>query len=201
MVADLHMLDWASESLDSQKFQEEVVQWLRTDLQIGDDELGQDLIEVARLFLVMGWLERRLFAQHLGEHGLTIPQFFSLVTIHHCKEGCTMGTLAERTHQCSATMTGIVDRLLKMALVERKRAENDRRLVLVRLTEKGERILIESVRGRLDGLKRFLAGFDTPSRRQFIQAIKKSIEVMEDQLRESEVEPAPEQAEVVSCCG
>ena len=201
MVVDPDMLEWADDTLHSQKFHEDVLQWLRVDLMIGDDELGQDLIEVANLFLTMGWLERRLFTQHLAGHGLTIPQFFSLVTIRHYRDGCTMGMLAERMHQCSATMTGIVDRLLKMALVERKRAENDRRLVLVRLTEKGERILIESVRGRLDGLKRFLAGFDTPSRRQFIQAIKKSIEVMEAQLRESEVEPAPEQAEVVSCCG
>ena len=203
MVADLHMLDWADEALDSKRFQEDIVRWLRTDLKVGDDELGQDIVEIAHLFLAIGWLERRLFAQQLAEYGLTVPQFFSLVTIRHCRQGCTMGMLAEKTHQCSATMTGIVDRLTKMALVERKRAEKDRRLVLVRLTERGDRILNESVRGRLEGLRQFLAEFNTENRQQFIRAIKRMIEVMESQLNDSDAdsvaEPVFVRPEAVSC--
>ena len=125
-----------------------------------------------------------MFSHRLAKHDLTVPQFFALLTILQNEEGCTMGMLAEHTHQCSATMTGIVDRLIKMDLVERGRAETDRRIVLVHLTEKGKRIFQEALCSRLDGLKKFLLEFDDNSRQQFITAIRTLISLMQTELGE-----------------
>jgi DNA-binding MarR family transcriptional regulator len=93
-----------------------------------------------------------------------------------------MGVLAERTHQCSATLTGIIDRLIKMGLVERQRDESDRRLVLVRITEHGRRLVHESLLARFEALKRYLMQFDDENRQQLIQLLRKSLAMMKTEL-------------------
>ena len=184
MASDRCMLDWVNEAFGPKCFQGELPEWLHEDVQISDDALRRNVLEVADLLVVLGWLERRMFSHRLAKHDLTIPQFFALLTILQNEEGCTMGMLAEHTHQCSATMTGIVDRLIKMDLVERGRAETDRRIVLVHLTEKGKRIFQEALCSRLDGLKKFLLEFDDNSRQQFITAIRTLISLMQTELGE-----------------
>jgi DNA-binding MarR family transcriptional regulator len=182
MTSDLCALDWIDEIVGVEGHKEKMLEWLRQTFQDEDDTLNQEAIEVAHLFAVVGWMERRLFSQQLAVHDLTIPQFFTLLAIHHRGEGCTMGELAEITHQCSPTMTGIIDRLLKMRLVERNRAENDRRLVLVQITESGKHVLQEALRTRFDSLKTYLLQFDDTRREQFIQLLRSSLALMRAEL-------------------
>ena len=89
------------------------------------------------LMIKMAWDEYRRFSQTLSTHHLTFPQFHTLITIKKNEVKCTMGLLADKTKQVSATMTGIIDRLVEQGLVERWRHPEDRRKVLVRLTEAG----------------------------------------------------------------
>lgn len=51
-----------------------------------------------------------------------------------------MGTLAQRIHSSMPSMTGVVDRLEREGIVVRDRQTDDRRIILVRLTPKGEAI-------------------------------------------------------------
>lgn len=160
------------------------------DQEVGDKgALGRDVTEVAQLLMLLGWLQRRQFAQSLAGCGLTIPQFYTLVTIHRCEKGCTMGMLAEETHQCSATMTGIIDRLLKMGLVERTRDESDRRLVMVCLTADGQALLRNTLNERLNGLREVLAQFEELGRQHIIEALKISVSLIQKQLAEEVVAP------------
>ena len=150
----------------------------------GDLEL--DVSELAHQIMMLGWLERRHFAQELSSYSLTVPQFFTLVTIHRFEKGCTMGMLADETHQCSATMTGIIDRLLKVKLVERARDESDRRLVLVKLTEAGRAILQRALDERLARLRAVMQQLDPERRRNAIQAFKMYVSLTEEDLRAEE---------------
>ena len=160
------------------------------DQEVGDkDALSHDVAEAAQLLMLLGWVQRRQFAQSLASCGLTIPQFYTLVTIHHGEKGCTMGVLAEETHQCSATMTGIIDRLLKMGLVERARDESDRRLVMVRLTKDGQALLRSALNERLQGLREVLTQFEEGGRRHIIEALKVSVSLIQKQLVEEVVAP------------
>jgi DNA-binding MarR family transcriptional regulator len=88
-------------------------------------------------FIALMWISKRQFAQRLQAFGLTIPQFMTLATLSAHKEACTMGDLINVTFQDAPTMTGVIDRLLKMRLVERTRSETDRRVVLVQATPTG----------------------------------------------------------------
>jgi DNA-binding MarR family transcriptional regulator len=74
---------------------------------------------------------------------LTGPQLILLREID--KIGDTpIGILAQHINLSNATMTGIVDRLEKRQLVERVRNANDRRQVIVRVTDRGKAMVSES---------------------------------------------------------
>jgi len=81
--------------------------------------LEQDVETLQQLILRISWAEQRRFAQQLSNYGLTVPQFFALVAIWRHGQECPIGQLANATMQCSATMTGIIDRLAERGLVER----------------------------------------------------------------------------------
>ncbi len=85
---------------------------------------------------------RRRFARHLARHGLTPPQFITLCSLAQSAEKSSrMGPLAAAAFQSAASMTGIVDRLMERGLVRREQDPQDRRSVVVVLTEEGERVL------------------------------------------------------------
>ena len=88
-------------------------------------------------FVTLMWVATRGFSQWLQNFGLTPPQFFALSSLVCHKEPCTMRDLTDVTFQDPPTMTGIIDRLVKMKLVKRTRSEIDRRVVLVEPTPAG----------------------------------------------------------------
>ena len=63
-----------------------------------------------------------------------------------------MGTLAESLDVSQASTTGIVDRMEQRGLVERRRDDEDRRVVRVALTEDGTRLLAGVAAGRRERL-------------------------------------------------
>ncbi len=71
---------------------------------------------------------------------ITQTQFLMLVAIRsygHCK----MSILAKSIHVRMPTASGIVNRLVKSGLVERRSEPEDRRRVVVALTPKGEKLI------------------------------------------------------------
>ena len=82
-------------------------------------------------------VSKRWFVQRLQAHRLTLPQFISLSALAAHKHPCTMSDITNATFQDPPTTTGVVDRLVKMKLVERTRSETDRRVVLVLATQAG----------------------------------------------------------------
>jgi DNA-binding MarR family transcriptional regulator len=110
-----------------------------------------DLVEqVEHAIAQIGWLGQRQFTHLLAEDrfDLTIPQFHTLLHLNYCPAMCKMSDLARATHQSAASLTGIVDRLLEKHLVARVRSEDDRRQVVVTVTESGRHLLAEIKRAR-----------------------------------------------------
>ncbi len=85
----------------------------------------------------LAWLITRQLAQQLRDFELTLPQFVVLATLASQPQPCPMGQLAQLTRQTPATLTGIIDRLLKTGLVQRAGNSADRRAVLVAATPAG----------------------------------------------------------------
>ncbi|BCG61456.1 MULTISPECIES: MarR family winged helix-turn-helix transcriptional regulator [Paenibacillus] len=90
------------------------------------------------------------------ELGLTFPQFALLNMI--AREGrARVVTLAERMEVKSSAITVMLDRMDAIGLVNREQDENDRRAVVVTLTEKGEIMCAEGQRRSLVLLEEYLS--------------------------------------------
>lgn len=72
----------------------------------------------------------------LNKGNVSFPQFF-LLTYLSSEEYLTMSDIAKKMGHSTAAATGLVDRLEKLAYVERVHAAEDRRKIMVRITSKG----------------------------------------------------------------
>lgn len=81
-------------------------------------------------------------ARKVEAEGLSLGAFNVLMILSRCEEkGCPMHELGELLLVSRANITGVVDFLARKGLVERAEDERDRRVRLVRLTDKGEKFL------------------------------------------------------------
>lgn len=85
-------------------------------------------------------LQNRL-GRFFREYGLTSSQYNVLRIVRG--EGKPMPSLeiAERMIQVVPAMTGLIDRLEKQGFVERRRCEDDRRVVYIEITQKAKKLL------------------------------------------------------------
>lgn len=82
---------------------------------------------------------RRLTKEQAARHGLTGPQL-SVAKILEDLGDLSLSELSEKINAQNSTVTGIVDRMEREGLVERKRSSDDRRVVHIRLTRKGHEL-------------------------------------------------------------
>ncbi len=101
------------------------------------------------LALQLWWRVRKRLADDLEPFRLTVAQYVPLVFLATARGEVGMGTLAQASLQDAATMTAIVDGLVRRNWVVRRRSALDRRRVAVRLTPRG-RALLRAVPRRLD---------------------------------------------------
>src|SRR6516225_4760116 len=90
------------------------------------------------------------------ERQLPRSEMLALVLLQRHGER-TMSELAEVLGDPLSTASGIGERLARRGLVHRHRKPEDRRVVVVRLTRKGE-TAAGKLRGQIDGLLRRVAG-------------------------------------------
>src|SRR3712207_1340333 len=74
-------------------------------------------------------------AAELKPFGLSIPQFDLLSTLTE-REGLTQQELAQRLYVTKGNVSGLIDRLVRSGLVERRAIEGDRRSHALYLTDK-----------------------------------------------------------------
>ncbi len=72
--------------------------------------------------------------------GLTGPQLVILQEISNLGE-VTAGEVARAVSLSQATLTGILERMEKRGLLSRQRSEQDKRRVMVRITDRGVKVL------------------------------------------------------------
>jgi DNA-binding MarR family transcriptional regulator len=100
-------------------------------------ELAEILTQIQRSFLVD-------LSTQVSQGNISIPQY-TLLSFLNNTSGITMSNLADLMEHTSPATTGLVDRLVTAGLVARYGNEQDRRQVLVKITEKG-RELVERIK-------------------------------------------------------
>ena len=110
--------------------------------------------------------------EFVSQYGITPPQFVALQWLEELGD-ITIGELSNRLYLAFSTTTDLVDRMEKNELVKRMRDENDRRVVVIHLLEKGERIIQEVIEKRQGYLHEILVGFDVRETEQFSSYLQK----------------------------
>lgn len=136
--------------------------------------------DLRRVFQVVNEHSKRA----MKETGLTGPQLWAIkVVAGHGP--IRVSDLARRLYLHSATVVGIIDRLEAQGLVRRTRSEEDRRVVMVDLTEEG-RELVERAPEVAQGL--LVAGLERISRDN-LETISEGLRLMVELLGAQNLPP------------
>ncbi len=133
--------------------------------------MDERLLAQAREFVVVVRKARigftRILADVLKPLDLNIAQYTALAVLRE-KGEITMGALSDGLGITMGAVTNIVDRLVDKELALRDRATDDRRVVRVKLTAKGEQVLDEAVGIGAVRVAGFLAEMGEEERKTFI---------------------------------
>ena len=94
--------------------------------------------------LILDNLKRIIFPEEWLKIDLTFSkqEIFTLMLVER-KGEIIMSQIAEYVNVPMSTATGIVDRLVKNGYLERNRSDSDRRIVLIKLTDKAKTVVNE----------------------------------------------------------
>ncbi|TDD63840.1 MarR family winged helix-turn-helix transcriptional regulator [Actinomadura rubrisoli] len=95
---------------------------------------------VGRLFAVASRLSGPVVWRIIERHGVSPAGFFTLRLLLF-EDGLRAGEIAKRLLIAPATVTSVVDTLERNGLVERRRSDEDRRAVLVHVTDAGRGLI------------------------------------------------------------
>ncbi|NQV04068.1 MAG: MarR family transcriptional regulator [Candidatus Omnitrophica bacterium] len=113
----------------------------------------------------------------LAKSNISTAQMIMLVSIHDHGQ-CKLKTLAKERGISPPTATGLIDRLLRAGYVKRGSDPEDRRVVMVSLTKKGENAVqdfLSTVRKRW---KNILIHLTSKEQHQYLNIVKKIVSVL-----------------------
>jgi len=121
----------------------------------------------------------RVVESHLAQHDITQGRFGVLMALWgNCqRSGCQMpltpAELAERTGVTRATITGLVDTLERADLVSRTPHPEDRRMMSVGLTKRGEKLLARIMPEHFRRMAWLMEPLSEKERRAFVRLLTK----------------------------
>lgn len=123
-----------------------------------DTESRPEIDVIVETMLYLYTESRRITKGLASQFGLTGPQL-TVVKLLETFENLSLSSLSERIRAQNSTVTGIIDRMEREGLVRRDRSTTDRRVVHIRLSEKGQKLAgqiqvepMELFRGALQSL-------------------------------------------------
>jgi DNA-binding MarR family transcriptional regulator len=110
----------------------------------------------------------------LADHSISQGRFTVLMLLHRCcEEPSTPAELAERAGVTRATMTGLIDTLERDSLVSRHASADDRRTILVRLTEAGRALIERMLPDYFRCVAEIMQPLNEAERKQFVALLQK----------------------------
>ena len=125
-------------------------------------------VKLARASTTFG----RLAGKDIEQHGLTQPQFGVLEMLGHLGP-LTTGDIVKRMLVTGGCVTVILDNLEKEGLVERIRSSEDRRVVTVKVTSKGETTFTSIFRKHADRVAQLASVLSEEEQIQLSTLLKK----------------------------
>lgn len=141
---------------------------------------NEQFAEIEFLLREISVIVKRKGREILDQFPVTPPQFAALLLLE--KEGdLTIGELSQKMYLACSTMTDLIDRMEKNEVVERIRDGRDRRVVRIRLLDKGQKIIQEVLAARREYLSGVLSHLSSGETEQ----IQKHLSILYHEMKNS----------------
>jgi len=130
----------------------------------------KEIVEIDRLIRLVSLIVRKRGRDILGNFDITPPQFNALLALADFGS-LTMGELCEKLYLACSTATDLIDRMERNGLIERQRDQNDRRVIRLKITERGQGIIEKVIEARYVYLTNVLASVTAEEKRSIVCAL------------------------------
>ena len=137
-----------------------------------------------QMYIVKGFFSE-YFRQTITKNGIDDKADFTVLELKGISafldedQEYTMGELGSNAHLPLPNMTSIIDRLAKKGIVKRRRDSKDRRIVRVRLTGKGKKMLHEFMKKRGMELENSLGKLSEKDQKDLFNALEKATKIFQ----------------------
>lgn len=136
--------------------------------------------DVEYLLRSVAFIVKKRGREILSNFEITPPQFNALlVLIRH--GNLTMGELCGQLYLASSTVTDLTDRMEKNELVARERDPADRRVIRLKVKEKGHQLIDTVMKARKEYLAAILHDLDPTERDHLIRALEHIHQLMTEE--------------------
>lgn len=128
-----------------------------------------------RLFIALNRSQQTVLKKSqetLKKNNLTVSQFDVLEILYYMGD-LKVGEIIERSLSTIGNISLVIDNLVKLSLVEKKKGEKDRRITYVSLTEKGRKKIEKVLPERLNDLDKIMEPLEAEDKRNLINLLQK----------------------------
>ncbi|CAH2215036.1 MarR family winged helix-turn-helix transcriptional regulator [Tepidibacter aestuarii] len=134
-----------------------------------EDMSGKTIINLLKSVEIMRFIYNNLFAHH----GISESKFYVLLLLSYSEEGMALSEIGDKMLVTRANMTGLIDRMGKEGLVEKKVNPKDKRSSIAHLTDKG-RELFDNIKGtHIDFSRQMTSGLSIEEKEQLNTLLEK----------------------------
>lgn len=112
----------------------------------------EKVVGIEENFRSASWKIKLKGREILGDFDITPPQFNALLTLSK-EENLTIGELSSKMYLACSTVTDLLDRMERNELVVRVKDEKDRRVVRIKVLEKGHNM----IEGVLENRRKYIS--------------------------------------------
>jgi len=131
--------------------------------------VNQQVFTLFREIIIAGLTGRRMDPTY----NLLAPHEGFLLEIIAAHQPISMKELSASTGTLPNTMTGVVDRLVRQGYLARQSSPDDRRIVLISLTEHGQELHLQSQKFYLNYAERLLGTLTAEDKRTLLTLLKR----------------------------
>lgn len=136
-------------------------------------DFDAESVETCLAFLNCATEVYTAFDAHFERYGLSAGKFTLLMQLYMAKQEIVPSEFAERANVTRATITGLLDGLERENLVQRQPHPSDRRMLTVRLTDRGNALLENILPDHFCRTKRLMSNLTTKEKKTLINLLKK----------------------------
>lgn len=133
--------------------------------------VDRHVAEIEELLRNVGTILKKRGRDILSSFDITPPQLEALLVLREFGD-LTMGELCGKMYLACSTATDLIDRMERNELIERVRDTNDRRVIRLKVLEKGARVIDEVLEVRREYLSNILSELNVSDKERLIHSLE-----------------------------